>query len=142
MENPIIREIHLIGDYITREMEKLHAVQRLSDVTGGNTRVIGFLADHVDEPIYQKDVEKAFGVTRSTASRVLALMERKGLVERHSVPHDARLKQVVLTDRSCEIGKVMGAACTELTEKLLKDFTEEEKGTLLSMLMRMQQNLK
>ena len=37
-------------------------------------------------------------ITRSTVTNILQLMERKGYIERRSVPQDARLKQLVLTE--------------------------------------------
>ena len=34
--------------------------------------------------IYQKDIEAHFGITRATASKVITLMEKKGLIQRVS----------------------------------------------------------
>ena len=39
-----------------------------------NIRIISYLAANQDKPIYQHDIERHCGVTRSTASRVLNLM--------------------------------------------------------------------
>ena len=59
--------------------------------------VIGFVF-HSKNPVYQKDIETEFQIKRSTASTLLASMEKNGLITRRSVDHDARLKQVILTD--------------------------------------------
>ena len=59
-----------------------------------------FLARNRDREIYQHTIEQKFCITRSTASRVLALMEKKGLIARESVAHDARCKRIVLTDKA------------------------------------------
>ena len=53
--------------------------------------------DHADTEIYQKDIEQEFKVSRATASNMLQLMERKGLIVRESVSCDARLKKISLT---------------------------------------------
>ena len=70
------------------------------ETTGGNAHIIMFLARNRDREIYQHTIEQKFCITRSTASRVLALMEKKGLIARESVAHDARCKRIVLTDKS------------------------------------------
>lgn len=59
-----------------------------------------FLARNRGREIYQHTIEQKFCITRSTASRVLALMEKKGLIARESVEHDARCKRIVLTDKA------------------------------------------
>ena len=109
--------------------------------TGSNGRIISFLAENENEVICQKDIEKEFGITRSTASRVVSLMERKGLVERKAVHHDARLKRVVLTDHSRMISQALNKVGRMIDQKLLNGFSDEEKEQLLSYLERMGNNL-
>ena len=46
------------------------------ETTGGNAHIIMFLARNRDREIYQHTIEQKFCITRSTASRVLALMEK------------------------------------------------------------------
>ena len=70
------------------------------ETTGGNAHIIMFLARNRNREIYQHTIEQKFCITRSTASRVLALMEKKGLIARESVAHDARCKRIVLTDKT------------------------------------------
>ena len=69
-------------------------------------------------------------------------MEKNGLIVRCSVDYDARLKKIVLTDKAREYierfeeeGRMM--------EKVLSDgFSDEEKQLLISMLVRVNENLK
>ena len=67
--------------------------QTARETTGGNAHIIMFLARNRGREIYQHTIEQKFCITRSTASRVLALMEKKGLIARESVEHDARCKR-------------------------------------------------
>ncbi len=76
-----MRSLHnVINRYlaVTRPME-------VESLSGGNSDIIIFLARHSEREIFQHAVERRFGITRSTSSRVLALMERKGLIARESV---------------------------------------------------------
>ena len=55
------------------------------------------------QDIYQRDIEDVFEIRRSTATGILQLLERDGYIERVSVPTDARLKKIVLTDKAKEL---------------------------------------
>lgn len=85
--------------YIDRYAEGKKA---LDNLTCSNGWIIGYVCEMKERgnDVYQRDLENNFGITRSTTSKVLGLMEKKGLVERVSVSHDARLKKIVPTDRS------------------------------------------
>lgn len=112
------------------------------EVTSTNMRIIRFLRTNTSRDIYQKDVEKEFGITRSTASRVLVLMEEKGLVKRLSVEHDARLKKLILTEKSERMGEAMQQIGEQTDAQLLKGFSETEKNQLYAFIDRMVENLK
>lgn len=136
------RELHRLDMCLCRALEKGDGIPGTKEITGANGRIIRFLSEHENEPIYQKDIEKAFGITRSTASRVLMLMEQKGLVSRAGVEHDARLKQVTLTDRSRSISQTMCKRGMELDKKLMRGFSAEEQKQLASFVERMLNNVK
>ncbi|MBW3092006.1 MarR family transcriptional regulator [Bifidobacterium sp. 82T10] len=109
--------------------------------TGGNARIIIFLDRNRDKPIYQHTIEQKFCITRSTASRVLALMEKKGLIVREPVPHDARLKRIVLTPAADDIVADLKAN-GERTERLLVEgLTTLEQETLRMYIRHMRENI-
>ena len=61
-----------------------------------------YLYEHQDAEIYQKDIEKYFGICRSGVTNIIQALEKKGLVCRASVASDARLKKVMLTEAGRE----------------------------------------
>ena len=69
-------------------------------------------------------------------------MVEKGLIERQSVPWDARLKKLVLTDRAREVNKLMIEDFTEVEKILSKGFTEQEMEQFFDYIHRMQKNMK
>lgn len=132
-----IRTLHNVINrylYVTRP-------EQVKDVSGGNIDIIVFLAHHKDEEIFPQDIERRFGVTRSTASRVLALMERKGLITRESVPRDARLKRIVLTDKSHAIAEALRDNAKQMEDKLLERLSDAEIRQFMYTLDVMQTNL-
>ena len=106
-----------------------------------NGWIIGYLADHPDQDIFQKDIEDHFTIARSTASKVLTLMEQKGLIERQPVAQDARLKKIVLTDKTWKIREIMWMDADKLETTLVQGFREDEIDTLVSYLNRMKENI-
>jgi DNA-binding MarR family transcriptional regulator len=68
-------------------------------------------------------------------------MEKKGLIERHSVPHDARLKKLILTERARKVSELMIEDATQMEEKITRGFTSEELEYLLNCIQRMKNNI-
>lgn len=136
------RELHSLDNLVRRYMENYGVKRKVDAITGTNGWIIGYLAEHADSDIYQKDLEREFTITRSTASKVINLMEQKGFVKRLSVAHDARLKKLVLTDKAWEIAAIMQEDQRGMEEQITKGFSHEEIQQLLSYVRRMKENMK
>ena len=81
----------------------LDAVLREHDLGSGQWYVLHHLA--TEGPLTQRDLTERLGVERATVSGIVSILARKGLVEQTSVPGDARLRQVELTEtgrRRCD----------------------------------------
>lgn len=126
--------------YIDRYTEGKKA---LDSLTCSNGWIIGYVCEMKEEgkDVYQRDLENNFGITRSTASKVLGLMEKKGLVERVSVSHDARLKKIIPTERSLEIGRIIKEDNEKMELLLRKGFSPKELEQLYGYLERIQTNI-
>lgn len=142
MKETVHNELRSLSHLIYRFIENLPNKKQIESMTGTNGCIIGYLAENSDHDVFQKDIEKAFGITRSTASKVINLMEQKGLVERQSVSYDARLKKIVMTDKSKSISHLMAEDMTLVESVLTEGFSPDEKKALYSYLKRMKQNLK
>lgn len=135
------QELRSLNNLIRRYFEFSSHKKEIESITGNNGWIIGYLANHARQDIYQKDIEDHFTITRSTASKVLSLMEQKGLIQRQSVAQDARLKKIVLTEKAWEISEVMVEDAMKLENTLISGFKPEEIKTLQSYLQRMKQNI-
>ncbi len=115
----------------------------LDSLSCSNGWIIGYICEMKERGrnIYQRDLENNFGITRSTASKVLGLMEKKGLIERLSVSHDARLKMIVPTEKSVEIGRFIKEDNEKMERLLKKGFSPQELEQLYGYLERIQNNL-
>lgn len=141
MNRPIGMEIRSLSNLIKRYVENSPIKKRVDSITGTNGWIIGYIAENSDRDIFQKDFEKEFGITRSTASKVVNLMIHKGLLEHQVVPYDARLKKLVLTPKAMEIHQLVTVDKQRLEDNLTKGFTKEELDNLYSYIERMKNNL-
>ena len=103
--------------------------------------IIRYLDKNQDKDIFQKDLEKEFHASRAAISGTLQVMERNGLIERHAMEWDARLKKISLTEKALEFSR-HARENVDRTEKLLrKGMTPEESETLLRLLRQVRSNL-
>lgn len=107
-----------------------------------NGWIMHYLYNHQEDDIFQRDIEQEFSITRSTASKIIRLMEKKDLLSAESVPEDARLKKLALKQHSNTYRLVMRQVMNSLEGQMLRDFSTEELQQMMDFLKRMQDNLK
>lgn len=135
-------ELHRLNNLIKRQVENLSSIRYADTITGTNGWIIAYLYDHQHQDVFQKDIEETFEVTRSTASKVIKLMEQKGLIVRTSVAYDARLKKLSLTPLAFGIHEAIIKDISQFEKKLTLGISEEELEILFTCIEKMKQNLK
>ena len=141
MENQTMLALRMVNAGIRRQIEAFSSRNGSEAAAGINGWVLGFLAEHENEDIYQRDLEKELGVCRSGVSKIVAALEKEGLLERSRVASDDRLKKLVLTDRGRAYTEQIREDCRALEAILTRGFTPEESEQLHCYLLKMQQNL-
>ena len=124
MKDYIGSKICKLSYKIKREIKNLPAIVKLDKVSATNGIILIYIYDHEGD-VFQKDIENHFGMTRSTASRVITLMEQKNLIIRESVSHDQRLKKLVLTDEAKSLCKEVTEQVKEFEKKISSNVDEE-----------------
>lgn len=104
-------------------------------------RILGYLAHHPGEDLYQKDLEAHFGLARSTVSGMLGQLEAQELICREAVPGDARLKRVALTQKAWKQHRWIETHSQQLEAKICRNFTREEQAQFRDFLDRVLENL-
>ncbi len=134
-------ELHKTSRCIKRYMDS-HTQKSCADkMTGMHGWAIGYFYDHRHEDVFQRDFEKACNIRRSTATSILQLMEKNGLIVRESVPYDARLKKITLTEKALQMHRQVDDAFNALEDKLRSKLSEEETATFFSVLKKIQQEV-
>lgn len=144
MERSIGIELRKLSNLSCRYFEQRTNKKEVDALTGTNGWIIGYIAgrEAKGEAVYQRDLEAHFGITRSTASKVVSLMVQKGFILQQGVPEDRRLRRLVLTDKAAQVTRLMEEDHTNFENTLRQSFTEAELQTLFSLLDRLQGNLK
>ena len=91
--------------------------------------------------IFQKDLENAFQMRRSTATGILQLMEQHGIIRREPVEHDGRLKRLVLTEQARAMDEYITERMKQMEELLRQGITEDELKGWFAVCEKIRSNL-
>lgn len=135
-------QIHSLSHEIKRCMDGRLALYGVDCATRVQTHIIGFLDKNEGRDVFQKDLEQEFDIRPSTISSTLRLMEKNGLIQRTSVPEDARLKKITLTARAREIHDRTGCEIRHMEQTLAQNLSKEEIDRFFHIMGIMRENLK
>ena len=133
-------EIRTINNLIKRYFEQ-HKPQEFNESTGVHGWAIRYFYENRDKEIFQRDFESRFSIRRSTATNMLKLMEKNGIINRVSVDYDARLKKIVLTEKAIQIHKKATQNIETFEKTLRQGITDEELTSFYNVLDKIKANL-
>ena len=144
MEKMMIGEIKALNNLIKRMMVSHHLKCKApKDITGQQMNVIMFLKHSYSEvtEVFQRDVECNLNIRSSTATGILKTLEKNGYIERVSVPSDARLKKLVLTEKSYAMFEQIDPFIKAINAKITEGLTEEEIEQFFCITEKLKQNI-
>lgn len=135
-------EVHRLERLMTRQRGCSAAHQDADRQTGMHGYLIRYLYENQERDVFQRDIEKAFSISRSMVTVTLQLMEKNGLIRRESVAQDARLKRIVLTQKARDLHRQIEADIMAFESDLARGISEEEQEVFLRVAKKMQENLR
>lgn len=135
-------EVHRLERLMTRQRGCSAAHQDADRQTGMHGYLIRYLYENQERDVFQRDIEKAFSISRSSVTVTLQLMEKNGLIRRESVAQDARLKRIVLTQKTRDLHRQIEADILAFESNLARGISEEEQEVFLRVAKKMQENLR
>ena len=135
-------QLRRVNNLIFRKIGQIARTNGVEAVTPMHGWIMEYLYRHSETPVFQRDIEREFSITRSTVTNILQLMERKGYITRQSVEQDARLKQLVLTEKGRQFHEDTMRAFHQTDEYVAGLLTEEENTELLRLLNKLYLGLK
>ena len=128
-------EIGMLHNLLRRQMACMTEKSANSaNVTGMQAMIVHHLILREREgDLFQKDIESAFQMRRSTATGILQLMEQ--------LAHDGRLKRLVLTDRARAMDERITERMVQMEQMLRRGITEEELNNWFAVSEKIRSNL-
>ncbi len=107
-------------------------------LTSIQSRILGHLwrAEEENRCVFQREIEDVFRIKKSSVTSVLQTLEKKGLIVRESIPEDARVKKLVLTDSARKMQVCTCHALGKMEQEVRSLFTEDEFRQFLEYMNR------
>ena len=134
------------GKMINRISNRLRrrsmAVQESVGISGSQGNILDYiLVESMKRKVYQKDIEREFGLRPPTASEVLKSLEKQELICRIPDEEDGRWKRIVFTKKAEKIHDALRREIEESEALLLQGISSEEQETFLRIAEKMLENL-
>ena len=132
----------MINRISNRLRRRSRQVQEAIGISGAQGNILDYiLVESRQRSVYQKEIEKEFGLRPSTATEALKLLEEKGLICRIPEEKDGRYKRFVFTPKAEAVQDALRREIEESEAILLQGIAPEEKELFLEIAGRMLRNL-
>lgn len=138
--NPTVRLVATLSNLIRRKIDSLEGIAGLTPAQNGILHFI--LSRYRERDLFQKDVEEEFNLRRPTATEILKLMEKKGLIYREEVPYDARCKKIIATEKGIKLEEQVLKDILGMERLVTRGIPREELDAFIATGVKMINNLK
>ena len=125
----LVRILHWCND---QSMTNALATMELTAAQG---HIMGYLAHRKEAPC-SRDIEEEFHLSHPTVWGLLDRLEKKGFIKFRPDPKDRRCKRIYILEKGRECQALMHQTIVDNEERLVQDFTEEEKEQFYGYLRR------
>ena len=117
-------------------------VQESIGITGAQGNILDYiLVESGHRSVYQKEIEKEFGLRPSTATEALKLLEERGLISRIPEEWDGRYKRIVFTPKAQAVKETLRREIEESESILLQGISPSDQEHFLETAAKMLKNL-
>ena len=131
--------INCISNRLRNRSQEVHTQLGIGSAQG---KILNYvLVESEAHSVYQKDLEREFGLRPSTVTEMLNALEQKKLIQRVSDEWDGRYKKIVFTEKARSMKDRIRQEVEETENLLLQGITKPEKQEFLCIAGKMLQNL-
>lgn len=131
--------INCISNRLRNRSQEVHTQLGIGSAQG---KILNYvLVESEAHSVYQKDLEREFGLRPSTVTEMLNALEQKKLIQRVSDEWDGRYKKIIFTEKAISMKDRIRQEVEETEHLLLQGITEQEKQEFLRIAGKMLQNL-
>ncbi len=142
-EIDILYEVKSLDLSIKRRLFELHQEENLRICPSPlQMRILKFLSHSEKNPVFLKDLQEHFEISKAAISDVIDKMQKKGFLEKSAYEKDGRKVQILLLDLGREMLSSLEENARCVREEIIKDISPSELELFLSISHKMQENLK
>ena len=131
--------INRISNRLRSRSQAVHTELGIGSAQG---KVLNYvLVESVHHSVYQKDLEKEFGLRPSTVTEMLNALEKKELIARIADEQDGRYKKIVFTEKALVMKDRICQEVEGTEALLLQGISPEEQREFMRIAGKMLQNL-
>lgn len=138
-----------LGRYINQLSRDIRTAANLSlcrqsiDITGEQCRLMGYITHRIlaGEEVFQREIEREFGIRRSSATSILSRIEKDGYITRVSDNSDGRLKKILLTEKGMQLHCILEENILAVEQTISKGMTEKEREEFMRLIKTAIENL-
>ena len=95
-----------------------------------------------DGPLYQKELGEKLYKDKANITRLVSILEEKGLVEKNSqVENEKQVNKVKITDTGVSVRDKIAPVIDSARRKYVQDISEDELYTCVKVLEKIRENL-
>lgn len=129
----------LVNDLTRLITSEFNEIMEPIELTRSQWRVVVYL--HRKDGLSQSELAELLGVGKVTIGGLVDRLEYAGWVDRRDDPKDRRTKRVYLTPKGQAIESEMISRGAELTKRILRSLSEDERASLIDMLIAVKKDL-
>lgn len=137
-----VKVVGLISNIREKSAQFINSQLREKEVEGlinSHGTVLSILYDN-DGKTTMSEIGKIIGKKKSTLTDLIKKLAELGYVTREKSEKDSRAVEITLTEKGWEFKSLFEEISNNLLEKTYKDFSEEEKETLMFLLNKIRKN--
>lgn len=141
----VLYQIKALEKLIFRELFKdnneFESETEIKAPTPTQMQIIEYILEHLDEDVYQRDLENVLKLRRATVSGVLITMEKNKLINRVIDSKDTRSKKIILNSKAKEIFSKNAKKMREFENTIIDGVSEEELEVFFKVINNMKENI-
>lgn len=110
------------------------------ELTAAQSHILCYITYRKSPPC-ARDIEEAFQLSHPTVSGILSRLEQKEFIEMRPDEQDRRCKRIYILEKGLQLDELMRQVIHSTEEKMVQNFTEEEKTQFSDLLRRAIDNL-
>ena len=138
----ILFEIRSLERLIFRDSFKDDKSSIVSLPTPSQMMILDYIISSDKDFVFQRDLERVFGLRRATISGILHTMEKNNLIVRSVFEDDSRAKIILLSPKTKLIFDSNKKRLEDLEKVIVNGISDRELFMFLNVLNRMKDNIK